>query len=175
MPKQKKMEAVPHEAVEGMIYVIRGQKVMIDHDLASLYGVATRRLNEQVRRNIERFPEDFMFQLTKREFENLKSHFAISSWGGRRKPSLVFTEHGVAMLSSVLNSKRAIQVNITIMRTFSRLKEMISAHKELACKMKELERKVGRHDEDINAIIDIIKRLAQEPERPKRSIGFHVK
>ncbi len=120
MPEEKNDNSImlPDEVITSKIYLIRGEKVMLDSDLAELYGVETRRLNEQVRRNISRFPEDFMFQLTEAEFENLKSQFATSSWGGRRKLPNVFTEHGVLMLSSVLNSEKAIKVNIQIMRIF---------------------------------------------------------
>lgn len=117
---EKELNALPDEVIISKIYEIRGEKVMIDKDLAELYDVETRNLNQAVRRNIERFPEDFMFQLTEKEFENLKSQIAISSWGGRRKLPLVFTEQGVAMLSSVLNSDRAIQANIRIIRIFRR-------------------------------------------------------
>lgn len=175
---------------------------MIDRDLASLYGVETKNLNKAVKRNMDRFPEDFMFRLTKEESDSLrfqcgtleqgalKSQLVTSSEGilrsqfatlkqgkGRHRKYLpyVFTEQGVAMLSSVLNSKQAIQVDILIMRTFTKLRGMISGHKELAYKMKELERKVGRHDEDINVIIDVIKKLMRELKRSKKDIGFHVK
>lgn len=129
------------EQIQNMIYVIRGQKVMLDSDLARLYGVETRRLNEQVRRNLDRFPGDFMFKLTKTEFEILKSQFATSSsdWGGKRKQPLVFTENGVAMLSSVLNSKQAIKVNISIMRIFTKLRAFHLMEKELVNRMDQME------------------------------------
>ncbi len=162
------------EVIVQRIFLIRGYKVMIDSHLASLYGVTVRRLNEQVRRNIKRFPEDFMFQLTKDEFENLKSQFATSSWGGKRKLPLAFTEQGVAMLSSVLNSERAIQVNIQIMRTFSKLKEFLLTNKELSLRLDALEKKFGEHDEKIKIIFEAIKRLLTKPEEPpKPKIGFH--
>jgi len=144
-------ELVPQEVVERRIFFIRGQKVMLDRDLAKLYGVKTKRLNEQAHRNIGRFPEDFMFQLTKEEFENWKSQFATSNrdkMGLRRRP-YAFTEQGVAMLSSVLNSERAIHVNIAIMRAFVKLKQILSMNKELAYKLAELERKIEKHDEGI--------------------------
>ncbi len=161
------------ETVEHKIYLIRRHKVMFDKDLAKLYKVSTGRLNEQVKRNIKRFPADFMFQLTKDELENLISQIAISSWGGTRKLPHVFTEQGVAMLSSVLNSERAIQVNIVIMRVFVKLKEILSTHKELACKLKELESKTEKHDEDIQAIFEAIRQLmAPPPVKPKPQIGF---
>ncbi len=167
---------VPIEHIEHKIYLIRGHKVMLDSDLAYLYGVPTRRLNEQVRRNARRFPSDFMFQLTRAEFENLKSHFATSSsaWGGRRKLPLVFTQEGVSMLSGVLNSSRAIDVNIAIMRAFVKLRETLSLHKELAKKLEQLENKIAHHDEQIQSIFDAIRQLmASPPEKPKERIGFH--
>ncbi len=134
---------VPRERIEQTILLIRGHNVMLDSDLAQLYGVTVGRLNEAVKRSEDRFPSDFMFQLTKAEFENLKSQIAISSskWGGRRHAPYVFTEQGVAMLSSVLRSKRAIEVNIAIMRTFVRLREMISSNKALARRLTDLEKK----------------------------------
>ena len=164
---------IPVKKIENKIFQIRGKKVMLDRDLAKLYKVSTRRLNEQVRRNIKRFPEDFMFQLTKEEFKNLKSQFAISSWGGTRKLPYAFTEQGVAMLSSVLHSERAIQVNIAIMRVFVRLKKIISTHKEFANKLNELEKKIEKHDTEIQAIFEAIRQLMAVPEKPKRKIGFH--
>lgn len=159
---------------------------MLDADLAKLYGVSVGRLNEAVRRNIDRFPDDFMFQLTREEFEdlraqtvasNLKSQFAISSsgWGGRRHPPYAFTEQGVAMLSSVLRSKRAVQVNIEIMRAFVRLRQILSSHKELARKLEELERRMGAHDQKIEAVFQAIRQLMTPPEPGKRKIGFIVK
>jgi len=166
---------IPQQVVECSILFIRGQKVMLDRDLAKLYGVKTKRLNEQVHRNLSRFPEDFMFQLTKKEFENWKSQFATSNRDkiGLRKKPYAFTEQGVAMLSSVLNSERAIQVNIAIMRTFVKLKQILSMNKELAHKLAELERKIEKHDVDIQAIFDAIRRLmAPPPIKPKPQIGF---
>ncbi len=169
-------ELVSQEVVERRILFIRGQKVMLDRDLAKLYGVKTKRLNEQVHRNIGRFPEDFMFQLTKEEFENWKSQFATSNqdkMGLRRRP-YAFTEQGVAMLSSVLNSERAIHVNIAIMRAFVKLKQILSANKELAYKLRELEHKIEKHDKDIKAIFEAIRQLmAPPPVKPKPQIGFH--
>jgi hypothetical protein len=162
------------EVVVTKILFIRGKKVMWDRDLAALYGVSTMRLNEQVKRNKDRFPDDFMFQLTKEEARNLISHFAISSWGGRRKLPYVFTEQGVAMLSSVLHSKRAIQVNIAIMRAFVKLREVLLTHKELAKKLEELERKYQLHETDIQAIFEVIKRLLEPPpEPPKPRFGLN--
>ena len=154
---------IPQEVIERRIYLIRGHKVMLDKDLASLYGVATFNLNKAVMRNFDRFPEDFMFQLNIEEYKNLIFQFGISSWGGTRKLPRVFTEQGVAMLSSVLRSKKAIHVNIAIMRTFVRLKTVLSTHKELAHKLKELEGKIEKHDDDIKSIFDAIRQLMAPP------------
>ena len=166
---------IPQEVVENKIYLIRGQKVMLGKDLASLYGVTVKRLNEQVKRNIKRFPDDFMLVLTRQEVMNLRSQIATSRWGGERYLPCVFTEQGVAMLSSVLNSERAIQVNIAIMRAFVKLRQILSTHKELAYKLKELEARIGKHDEDIGSIFEAIRQLmAPPPEPPKRKIGFRM-
>jgi hypothetical protein len=168
-------ELVPQEVIESKILMIRGHRVMLDRDLANLYGVETFNLNKAVKRNIDHFPDDFMFQINQEEFKNLIFHFGISRWGGVRKMPFAFTEQGVAMLSSVLHSKRAIYVNIAIMRTFVKLKNIISAHKELAHKLKELEAKIERHDADIGTIFEAIRQLmAPPPELPKRRIGFHT-
>ena len=149
---------------------------MLDRDLAELYGVETRALNQAVRRNSERFPSDFMFQLSSEEAENWISQIVISNREkmGLRKMPLVFTEQGVAMLSSVLKSKRAIQVNILIMRAFVQLKQKTSIYKEMAQRLKELEKRVGKHGREIRVIFQVIKRLVAGSERPKRQIGFHV-
>jgi len=168
---------IPREVIENKIYFIRGHKVMLDSDLAVLYGVRTKNLNKAIKRNIERFPGDFMFRLTNDEARSLRFQFGTSKEGrgGRRYLPLVFTEQGVAMLSSVLQSRRAIQVNIAIMRAFVRLKNILSAHKELAHKLNELERKIEKHDEDICTIFEAIRQLmAPPPEPPKRRIGFHA-
>ena len=137
---------IPQEVVENKIYLIRGQKVMLDRDLANLYGVPVKRLNEQVKRNINRFPCDFMLVLTKQEVMNLRSQIATSRWGGERYLPYAFTEQGVAMLSSVLHSERAIEVNITIMRAFVRSREILLTHKDLAAKIAALELKYKNHD-----------------------------
>jgi hypothetical protein len=163
---------IPDEIISSKIFLIRGQKVMLDRDLAELYGVETRRLNEQVKRNNERFPEDFMFQLTNEEYRNLISQNATSSWGGRRNAPYVFTEHGVLMLSSVLTSKRAIAVNIRIMRVYSRIKEMLLTHKDILLKVEEIEKKVGRQDEKIGQIFNYLKQFIKETESPRKQIGF---
>jgi hypothetical protein len=170
-----KTTLIPIERIEQQIFLIRGQKVMLDRHLAELYGVPTMRLNEQVKRNIRRFPIDFMFQLTRGEDEALISQFAISKGrGGHRKLPFVFTEQGVAMLSSVLHSDRAIDVNIVIMRAFVKLRDILATHKELVHKLEELERKYETHDKQIKSIFDAIRQLMLPPEKPKRQIGFKV-
>ena len=160
------------ERLEKRIFVIRGKSVIIDSDLARLYEVTTKRLNEQVKRNKKRFPEDFMFKLTSEESNHLRSQFATSNQGGRRHLPYVFTEPGVAMLSSVLNSEKAIRVNIQIIRTFIKLREFISTHKELAVKLNLLEKKTDKHDKDIQSIFEAIRQIIAIPEKPKRKIGF---
>jgi ORF6N domain len=167
MPSSQSL--IPVERIERSILLLRGQKVMLNNDLASLYGVETKRLVEAMKRNIERFPEDFMFQLDDEEFTILRSQFATSSlWGGRRHAPYAFTEQGVAMLSSVLRSPRAVAVNIEIMRAFVRL-----SHAELAQKVNSLEKK---YDGQFKVVFDALRRLMQLPaEKPKRPIGFHAK
>ena len=160
---------VPVEMIEKKILLIRGHKVMLDSDLAVLYGVTTKRLNEQVRRNLRRFPSDFMFQLTSDEAESLRSQSATSKRGGRRYLPYVFTEQGVAMLSSVINSKRAIEVNILIMRAFVKLREMLATHKDLAKKLEEMEKK---YDEQFKVVFEAIYELMKPPEPKKKQIGF---
>ena len=167
------MERIPIEIIEKKIYLIRNQKVMLSVDIAELYGVETRALNQAVKRNIERFPEDFMFQLNDSEFQNLKSQIVTSSWGGMRRANpYAFTEQGIAMLSSVLKSDRAIKVNIEIMRTFVKIRKIILQNKDLADKLAQLEIKTEKHDKDIKAIIDAIRQLMTPPEKTKRKIGF---
>ncbi len=163
------MEVVPQELIESRIIIIRGKKVMLDKDLAALYGVETFNLNKAVKRNIDRFPEDFMFQLSNEEFKNLIFHFGISSWGGTRKLPYAFTENGVAMLSSVLNSKRAVTVNIQIMRTFTKIREMLSTHKDLTRRLDELEKK---YDAQFKVVFDAIKQMMIPPDTKKKKIGF---
>jgi hypothetical protein len=168
-------EIIPVERIAQSIRWIRGQKVLLDSDLAVLYGVTTGNLNKAVKRNAERFPADFMFQLDAEEVANLRFRFGISSWGGRRRRPYAFTEQGVAMLSSVLNSERAVKVNIAIMRAFVKLRETLDTNRELAKKFAELERRVGKHDEEIAAILEAIRQLMVHPEKPRREIGFHVR
>ena len=162
------------DVIESKIYMIRGKKVMFDYDLARLYGVPTKSLNLAVRRNQERFPDDFKFQLTEKEMENLRFQFETSSlnYGGRRYLPHVFTENGVAMLSSVLRSKQAIQVNIQIMRTFTRLREMIRSHEAIWKKLSEIEQK---YDGQFQAVFEVIQQMVAEEEKPKPKIGFHPK
>jgi hypothetical protein len=159
------------ELIEKKIFLIRGEKVMIDFHLAELYGVSTKALVQAVKRNSNRFPVDFAFQLNTEEFLGLRSQIVTSKRGGRRFLPFVFTEQGVAMLSSVLRSERAIEVNVAIMRGFVRLREILSTNKELARKLGELEQKFAQHDSDIQAIFDAIRQLMASPEKPKREIA----
>jgi hypothetical protein len=168
-------EVIPIERIARAILIICREKVMLDSDLATLYGVTTGNLNKAVKRNAGRFPTDFMFQLDAEEVANLKFQFGISSWGGRRRLPYAFTEQGVAMLSSVLNSERAVKVNIAIMRAFVKLHETLDTNRELARKFAELERRVGKHDDEIAAILEAIRQLMAPPEKPRREIGFHVR
>ena len=168
----KKAIAVAAKQIEQRIFMIRGQKVILDRDLAELYEVETKQVKRAVRRNMERFPDDFMFELTKKEFESLRYHFGTSSWGGTRYMPLAFTEEGVAMLSSVLRSKRAVQVNIEIMRAFVRLRQMLDAHKDLRRKLAALEKK---YDDQFKIVFEAIAELMTPPEEPRRKIGFEVK
>jgi hypothetical protein len=168
---------VPIESIVSKIVFIRDEKVMLDRDLAELYGVETGALNRAVKRNTERFPEDFMFQVTGEEAEVLRCQTGISKpgRGGRRYLPYVFTEQGVAMLSSVLNSKRAIDVNIAIMRAFVQLRKMIASNNKLARKLAELEQHLESHDEQIQSIFEAIRQLMTPPETKKKKIGFMVK
>ena len=168
-----KVEIITLENIEGSIFLIRGHKVILSPHLAELYGVETRVLVQAVKRNIDRFPEDFMFQLTDEEFANLKSQIVISSWGGsRRAKPYAFTEQGVAMLSGVLNSPTAVQVNIEIMRAFVRIRQMLSAHKDLERRFDALEE---RYDDQFKVVFDAIRALMSEEEKPRKKIGFEVK
>jgi hypothetical protein len=168
----KDVVLVPHERIEKSILLIRGQKVMLSTDLSELYQVKPRVLVQAVKRNIARFPQDFMFQLTEEEFSNLKSQIVISSWGGlRRAKPYAFTEQGVAMLSSVLRSKRAVQVNIEIMRAFVRLRRILASHAELARKLNVLERK---YDAQFKVVFDAIRQLMTPPAPKRRPIGFRA-
>jgi hypothetical protein len=168
---------VPIESIVSKLVLLRGEKVLIDRYLAELYGVETKQLKRAVRRHINRFPKDFMFQLTKEEYRSLRSQFGTLKRGAHSKyPPMVFTEQGVAMLSSVLNSNRAIEVNITIMRAFVQLRKMIDSHAELALKLADLERHIKNHDERIQTIFEVIHQLMlPHEEKGKKRIGFTVK
>lgn len=168
MSKAKRDSVVPIERIARYVYLIRGHKVMLDSDLADLYGVPTKVLNQAVKRNIERFPDDFMFQFSKDEMENWRSQFVTSNPAakmGLRRPPYAFTELGVAMLSTVLRSPRAIQINIAIMRTFVRLREMLATNEDLA-------RKVARHDQEIATLFHHIQKLLEPPKTKKHPIGY---
>jgi hypothetical protein len=173
-------------SIESAIYLLRGQRVMLDCDLAAIYGVSTRQLNQQLKRNRSRFPDDFAFQLSTEEFRNLKSQIATSSLmsqsvtssghGGRRKLPWAFTEHGALMLASVLNSEVAVQASVRVVRAFVKLREMIAANAQLAAKLEELERRLDSHDKAIVDLFAALKRLLEPPAPPKkREIGFHVR
>jgi len=175
MPKSNKPLIVfPEKQIVNHIYLIRGKKVMIDQDLAKLYGVTTKRLNEQVKRNHKRFPDDFMFQLKEEEMGILRSQFATSrlGHGGRRYFAHAFTELGVAMLSSVLNSERAIEVNMQIMRSFSKLREMLTTHKDLKRKIEGMEKK---YDRRFRVVFKAMTKLLTDEKKPKKQIGFKTK
>jgi ORF6N domain len=165
------------ETVENAIHLVRGQRVMLDSDLAAIYGVSTIRLNEQLRRNLKRFPSDFAFRLTRQEFTALISQIAISKKGrgGRRTLPWVFTEHGAIMLASVLNSEVAIEASVRVVRAFVRLREIISANAELAAKFAQLERRLDSHDEAIAQLFAAIRQLLAPAAEKKREIGFHVR
>ena len=162
-------ETVPQEIIESKIFIIRGHKVMLDSDLAALYGVTTKNLNKAVARNLESFPEDFMYKLKKRELENLRFQTGTSSWGGRRYSPYAFTENGVSMLSSVLKSPRAREVNIQIMRTFTKLRELLNTHADLRRKLGAMEKK---YDYQFKVVFDAIKSLISAPDKPVKKIGF---
>lgn len=167
---------ISSEVIEHKIFLVRGHKVMLSSHLAKLYGVKAKALVQAVKRNIERFPEDFMFQLSYKEFETLKSQIVTSRFGGiRRAYPYAFTEQGVAMLSSVLRSRRAIQVNIAIMRAFVRLRRILLTHKELTFKLNELERKIEQHDTDIKDIFEAIRQLMRVPDEHRKITGFVAK
>jgi hypothetical protein len=167
----KTLALVSGERIHNMIHIVKGQKVLLDRDLAALYGVDTKVLNQAVRRNIERFPADFMFALSLQEFAILRSQIVTSSWGGTRLPPMAFIEQGVAMLSSVLRSPRAIQVNIEIMRTFAQLRAMVVAHHDLARKVEELERK---YDGQFKVVFQTLRQIMAPPARKQGRIGFRA-
>ncbi|MCD6018620.1 MAG: DNA-binding protein [Bacteroidetes bacterium] len=174
MSKKENLLTVPDELVMNKIYLIREQKVMLDSDLADLYQVATKVLNQQVKRNLKRFPDDFMFQLTQKEFDNLKSQFVTSSWGGTRKLPFVFTEQGVAMLSGVLNSDRAIAVNIQIMRIFSKIRKMLVDNTELRLDIEKIKNKLDNQDKNMEIVFRYLDELLEKKENPevRNRIGY---
>src|SRR5882724_12714602 len=168
-------QIIPIEHIAQKILHLRGEKVMLDRDLATLYGVETRTLNQAVKRNAERFPDDFVFALSREEITRISQSVTSSSSLKFSKQVRAFTEEGVAMLSSVLNSERAIKVNIAIMRVFVKLRETLETNRELAKKFAELESRVGKHDEEIAAILEAMRQSMAPPEKPRREIGFHVR
>ena len=165
---------IQSEKITGLIHFIRGEKVILDADLAILYAVEVKRLKEAVRRNIKRFPGDFMFELTIKERKNLRSQIATSSWGGSRYQPYTFTEQGVAMLSSVLHSERAVTVNIAIMRAFVQMRKFLETHKDLALKIEELERTVSSHDENIQLLFETIRQMIEKKREPMEPVGFKI-
>jgi hypothetical protein len=180
MVKKENSLVVPDEVVMNKIYVIRNQKVMLDKDLAELYQVETKVLNQQVKRNFKRFPDDFMFQLTQSEFENLKSQFVTSSWGGKRKLPFVFTEQGVAMLSGILNSDRAIAVNIQIMRIFTKVRQMLTDNTELRLDIEKIKKKLDNQDKNMEIVFRYLDELLEKKEsrssvtKPRAKIGYKM-
>ncbi len=170
------MLVVPDEVVMNKIYVIRNQKVMLDKDLADLYQVETKQLKRQVKRNIERFPEDFMFELTELEYENLRCQIGTSSWGGVRYLPIVFTEQGVAMLSSVLNSKIAIAVNIQIMRIFTKVRQMLTDNTELRLDIEKIKKKLDNQDKNMEIVFRYLDELIEKKEntKPRTKIGYKI-
>jgi hypothetical protein len=165
---------IPEETIVEKIYVIRGLKVMLDRNLAEMYGVEVRVLNQAVKRNASRFPEDFMFQINRDEFQNLKSQIVISSWGGSRTLPYAFTEQGVAMLSSVLNSETAIQVNIQIIRLFTKMKQLILDNKDLWMKIEKIEQHLVKNDKEIKIVFTYLKKLLIQENKPRTPIGFRA-
>lgn len=168
----KEKSIIPIEVVSQRIFFIRGQKVMLDIDLAELYEIPVKVLLQAVKRNSERFPDDFIFQLSKEEFENLRSQFVTSSWGGRRYLPFAFTEHGVAMLASVLKSKRATEMSIFIVRTFIKIHEILASNKDLAHQIEELQREQKLQNKHINSIYSLIDKLIEQPQKHENKIGF---
>ena len=175
MAKADLQALVAEQKILNRIYVIRGEKVMLDKDLAEMYGVETKVFNQSIKRNIDRFPKDFMFTLKEKEWQNLRSQIVTSSWGGSRYRPYVFTEHGVAMLSSILNSKTAIEVNIRIIRVFAKFREYAFTHKEILLQLGKLEKEVKGNSKDIENIFMVLKELIERQERPlvpRNKIGF---
>jgi hypothetical protein len=176
MSKKENALAIPDELVMNKIYLIRNQKVMLDSDLAELYLVETKVLNQQVKRNLKRFPDDFMFQLTEQEFDHLKSQFVTSSWGGKRKLPYVFTEQGVAMLSGILNSDLAIAVNIQIMRIFTRIRQMLADNTDLCLDIEKIKNKLDNQDKNMEIVFRYLDELLEKKENPikRNKIGYKI-
>ena len=172
--KSKQITSYSEGEIVNKIHIIRGQKIMLDKDLADMYDVEVKRLNEAVRRNNTRFPDDFMFQLSVVEWNNLKTQIATSSWGGVRKLPFVFTEQGVAMLSSVLRSERAIQVNIQIIRVYTKMKHLLLDNKELWLKIEKIEQALIKKDDEVLAIFNALKNLLVQAEKPRTPVGFKI-
>lgn len=175
MIKNNDTAPVPVEHITHSIFIVRGQRVLLDSELAALYGVPTKRFNEQVKRNLARFPADFMFQLAAEEVASLRSHFATSkpSRGGRRYAPYAFTEHGAIMAATILNSSRAVEMSVYVVRAFVQLRDMLASNKELARRLDELERKLSTHDQAITGVLKTIRELMSPPPAPKRrGIGF---
>ena len=176
MPDTSIQIMIPDESIISKIYLIRGKKVMLDRDLAELYGVETRALKQSVRRNLKRFPEDFMFEMTTKEFEIWRSHFVMSKSDimGLRHSPFCFTEQGVTMLSCILNSDRAIEVNILIIRVFTKMREMLLTHKEILLKLEQLEKKFIKHDEEIEIIFNTLKELIKPQIKERNRVGYKL-
>jgi len=176
MAKAELQTLLAEQKILNRIYVVRKQKIMLDQDLADMYGVETKQLKRQVKRNIERFPKDFMFTLTKKEWENLRCQIGTSSWGGSRYMPMAFTEQGVSMLSSILNSKTAIEVNIRIIRVFTRLREYTLTHTEILMQLAKLEKEVKGNSRDIENIFTVLRELIgqQSTPKPRNRIGFKI-
>jgi hypothetical protein len=167
--------SVPVERIERAIHVVRGEKVVLDEDLAALYGVTTKRLNEQVTRNAGRFPSDFSFVLSEKEFARLRSQIATASRAMRRSPPRVFTEHGAVMAACVLNSPVAVETSVLVVRAFARMRELLLTHRDLARRLADLEKTIGRHDAEIRAVFEAIRRLLEQPSPARKGrIGFHA-
>lgn len=173
---EEEIASLPDEVLMDKILLVRNIKVMLDRDLAELYGIETKRLKEQVRRNIDRFPKDFMFELSEKEHELLKRQFDNRNRGQHSKyPPYAFTEHGVLMLSSVLNTERAVKVNIQIMRVYVRIREMIQTHKDLIIQMDQLEQKVGKQDEKISIVFEYLTKFIELEKKPRKEVGYKRK
>jgi hypothetical protein len=174
MAKEELQVLVAEQKILNKIYAIRGEKVMLDLDLAEMYGVETKQLKRQVKRNMDRFPKDFMFELSKKEFENLRSQIGTSRWGGTRYMPMAFTEQGVAMLSSVLNSKTAIEVNIRVIRVFTKIRQYALTHKEILLQLAKLEKETKGNSKDIENIFAVLKELIEKQSKPtpRSRIGF---